>query len=235
MLGNSPGDVGIKSCQPNLVLDAPKDNAMSQGASHYPISQLIGRIMSGSGHSRLQLVTSLGYRNIERGFRRLDPWIDHGEGFPRIIQQITAHYPLQADEIHAAVAATATLKRAEAAAAWIVSLKAEADTFRPYIHVEGETIRPSSICLFGVSGGDWNLIDVPRSIMDLPLDKQLAALSELMNGYLREYEGHCPFFGKVTGFRFVRLLDYFQFDKASQLKGRVNEPFRRGYCSVSLR
>jgi hypothetical protein len=208
---------------------------MSQGASQYPISQLLARIMTDWGFSRPQFVTSLGYRNPERGLRRLNPWIDQGEGFALILKQIAASYPLHSDEIQKAVAATAQMKAAEAEAAWIESLKAEAGTFRPYIHVEGETWRPSSICIFAMSGGRWNLIDVPRPILALVLDEQLAALTELMRGYLKEYEGSCPFFGKVTGFRFVRLLDYFQFDKEGRLIERVNKPFRRGQCSVSIR
>jgi hypothetical protein len=79
--------------------------------------------------------------------------------------------------------------------------------------VEGETTIPSSICIFGVSGGRWNLIDVPQAILELPKDVLLAALPELMRGYLMDYGGSCPFFGKATGFRFARLLDYFQFER----------------------
>ena len=101
--------------------------------------------------------------------------------------------------------------------------------------MEGETTIPSSICIFGVSGGRWNLIDVPQAILELPEDVLLAALPELMRGYLMDYGGSCPFFGKATGFRFARLLDYFQFDREGLLIERVNKPFRRGHCSVSIR
>jgi hypothetical protein len=207
---------------------------MSERVSDYPISQIIARIMSDSRLSRHEFVVSLGYRYIERGLLRLNPWIDKGEGFDRIINQITRFYPLYADEIQKAVTATAEMKAAEAEAAWIETLVAEADTFRPYIHVEGETTRPSSICIFGVSGGRWNLIDVPQRTLGLALDEQLTALPELMRAYLKEHRGNCPFFGKVTGFRFVRLLDYFQFDEKGQLIGLINRPFRRGHCSVSI-
>jgi hypothetical protein len=55
------------------AFDAPKGKRMSQGASHYPVSQLIARIMSDSEFSRLQFVTALGYRNIERGLRAPGP------------------------------------------------------------------------------------------------------------------------------------------------------------------
>ena len=56
----------------------------------------------------------------------------------------------------------------------------------------------------------------------------MAALPELMRAYLEKYNGFCPFFGKVTGFRYVRCLDYFRFDKDGQFVGHVEKPFRRG-------
>lgn len=106
-------------------------------------------------------------------------------------------------------------ENAEAKAVWIESLKAQSATFRPYIHVEGEPSVPS--------------------VLELPIDEQLAALPPLMQAYLRKYNGACPFFGKVTGFRFVRCLDFFRFDEDGQFIERIEEPFRRGEASVSLK
>jgi len=210
---------------------------MSQGASHYPISQLITRIMTDSGPSRSQFVTSLGYRNIERGLRRLDPWINQGEGFERIIKQIAAAYPGRAEELRQAIAATEAIKVAEADAVFLERCKAEQPTFVPFIHAHGESRIPNGITIFGVTGGHrrWTTVQIPEAILNLPLEEQLQRLPELMKAYLKEYRGACPFFGNVVGFRFVRLLDYFQFDKEGQFIERVNKPFRLGSCSVSLR
>ena len=55
-----------------------------------------------------------------------------------------------------------------------------------------------------------------------------------MHAYLKECRGACPFFGKVTGFKFVRCLEYYQFDRNGQLIERVQKPFRRGHCEVRL-
>jgi hypothetical protein len=124
---------------------------------------------------------------------------------------------------------------AEAEAAWLERCNAEQEHFRPYVHVDGERTVPSAIVMFGMSGGRLNLIEIPPAILDLSLEKQLAALSELMLAYIRRYNGVCPFFGKVTGFKFVRLLDHFRFDKDGKFIEQVNKPFRRGSVEVSLR
>lgn len=173
--------------------------------------------MQEHGFNRDQFVNVLGYRNITKGRRGLDPWLDRGGGDDIILKQITAKYPEHATGLEDAVTATKEIRAAKAKAEFLEYCKTEQKSFRPYIHVEGETTVPNGITLFGVTGGRWNLIDMPQAILDLALSDQLAALPELMRTYLREYNGACPFFGKVTGFRYVRCFDYFQFDKDGTL------------------
>jgi hypothetical protein len=207
---------------------------MSQGASPYPIGQFIFRLMQEYGFSGVEFVQALGYRNLERGLRRLEPWLDSGDGFHLILKQIATTYPGSAEELEKAVSDTAAIKTTEAEAAWFERCKAEQDTFIPYVHAEGESTVPDGITMFGVTGGKWNLIELPRTILDLPLDDQLAALPELMLAYRRRYDGQAPFFGRLTGFKFVRCLDYFQFDEQGRLVEHVEKPFRRGKVMVRL-
>ena len=211
---------------------------MSQGASHYPIVQFISRLMREYGFSHVEFVQTLGYRhNAEKGVRRLNLWLETGEGHDRIIGEIAAVYPAYAEKLEKAVAETARLKAAEAEAAFLERCKAEEERFRGFIHADGEKTVPSGITIFGISGGHtvWTTIQIPKAILELPLEAQLTALPKLMVAYRRRYNGDCPFFGKLTGFKFVRLLDYFQFDVEGSLVEHVERPFRRGCVEVSLR
>jgi hypothetical protein len=207
---------------------------MSQGASAYPVSLLLDRIITEAGCSRYEFIQALGYRDVYRGLRRLDA-LEKGEGHPRIIKQIAAAYPAIAQDLKLAIAATSVIKKAETEAAWLGWCKAQQESFTPYIHIEGETTIPRGITLFGVSGGKWNLIELPQSLLDLPLEEQLATLPELMHAYRRRYNGQCPFFGELTGFKFVRCLDHFRFDKDGNFIECVQKPFRRGVAFVELR
>ena len=65
---------------------------MPQGAA-YPISLLLERLIWDHGPTLAEFVARLGYRNIERGLHRLEPWLTQGEGYPRIIQQVNPHSP----------------------------------------------------------------------------------------------------------------------------------------------
>jgi hypothetical protein len=114
--------------------------------------------------------------------------------------------------------------------------KQERDSFTPFIHVEGEKTVPNGITIFGLTGGHerWTTIRIPVAVLELPLEEQLAKLPALMAEYRREYNGACPFFGKLMGFRFVRYSDYYLFDAGGQLQEHVEEPFRHGEAWVEL-
>jgi hypothetical protein len=219
------------------TIDHTKGKAMPDADSRYPISRFLLKLLEETGFTRTEFVLSLGYRNVERGRRRLDPWIDEGTGFDKILRQIATAYPNHADRLQNAITNTKAVKAAERHAEFFDLCKAQESTFVPYIHVEGEDRIPNGITLFGLTGGHevWTTIKVPQRILDLPVDQQLAALPELMHRYLHKYNGACPFFGKVIGFKFVRLLDYYQFDADTPLLGHVEEPFRTGYAEISLR
>lgn len=171
------------------------------------------------------------------GDNAFDAWMDQREGYDRILKQIAVAYPNHADGLQTALMNTAALKTAEADAEFMELRKSEESKFVPFIHADGETTRPSSICIFGVSGGHqrWTTIEIPQAILDLPQAEQLAALPELMVEYRRLYNGACPFFGKLVGFKFVRLVDYFQFAKEGQFVEHIDKPYRQGHVTVSFR
>ena len=211
---------------------------MTQGASRFPIVQVLNRLMNDYGFTPGELVHAIGYRhNADKGLRRLNLWLENGAGHDRILKEISTVFPACSDELEKAIAATKAIKRTEAEANFLERCKAEQETFTPYLHAEGETTIPNGICIFSVTGGHerWTTIEIPKSILELPLDNQLPALPKLMLAYRRRYNGACPFFGKLVGFKFVRLLDYFQFDREGRLLEHVEKPFRHGECWVELR
>ena len=105
---------------------------------------------------------------------------------------------------------------------------------RPYIHVEGESTVPSGITLFAANGGRWNLIEIPDELVELPLTDQMPALAKLMREYLTKYEGQCPFFGRVRGFRMVRREDSLRFSAAGEFIDRVDGVFRRAHSELEI-
>lgn len=230
---------GHRARHPNLVLKMRRKDSRCQVALHNTQS-LKPFLHSWTTTASLELVLTLGYRNganRDRGLRRLNLWLENGEGYDRILKQISAVYPGHAEALEKALQETANLRAAEAEAVFLEQCKAEEDAFRPYLHADGEKMAPNGITIFGISGGHqtWTTIQIQKAILALPLEEQLVMLPELMREYRRKYNGACPFFGKVTGFKHVRCLDYFQFDQDGGNIEHIEKPFRTGYVEVSLR
>jgi hypothetical protein len=213
---------------------------MPEDASRFPIVQFLTRLMGDLGLTPAQLSQAVGYRNgrnAAKGLRRLNLWLETGDGYGRILNQIATVFPAYADGLQQALAATKAIRSAEFEAAWIERCKAEEASFVPFLYADGEKTVPEGICIFGMTGGHerWTMIKIPPTILALPLEDQLAALPKLMLRYRRLHHGEVPFFGRLTGFKFARLLDYFQFDAEGRLVEHVDYPFRCAPCSVELR
>ena len=204
----------------------------------YPITLLLAELISDHTSSEEDFITrSLGYRNVEKGLRRLHFWTEEGgeEAHQRIIGQI-ARATGRGEELERAIEATREMRANEYEAAFLERCKAEAETFRPFLCAVGTHSVPEGICLFGMTGGfkRWTMIGLPDSVLDLPLEEQIPALMPCMEEYKNRYGGQCPFFGPLLSFKFVRLMDYIQFDAHGRLVQHVQQPFRVGQCSVWL-
>jgi hypothetical protein len=200
----------------------------------YPISKLLTEIVGEDLSCEVDFMTErLGYRDAIKGVRRLHLWIGSGEGHQRIIDQIS-RVTGRGAELERAIAETHEMKTREWEESWLEGCKAKAATFRPFLCADGTHTVPNGICIFGVTGGHsrWTVIKIPQRLLDLSPNHP--ALLLYMNRYKKEHKGEFPFLGKLTGFKLVRLVDYFQFDAAGRLVEHVQKPFRLGGCYVSL-
>jgi hypothetical protein len=206
------------------------------GASKYPIAELLSEIISEHASCDADFVTDvLGYRDVAKGLRRIHLWFGSNGGHQRIINHI-ARVTGRGEELQKAIAETSEIKTREWEESWLEGCRGEAATFRPFFCAIGTHSVPSQICIFAMTGGfmRWTVMQIPQSVLDLAFDDQIPALQPYMDRYRELNGGNVPFFGKLTGFRFVRLVDYFQFDSDGRFVEIVNRPFRLGSVSVSL-
>jgi hypothetical protein len=209
---------------------------MSQGASLYPISQALARIVRNSGYSPTGFVWALGYTDVDAVLPGLESWLATGEGPRSIIVEIAAAYPDAADQLYRTVAETRAMKASGVDPADLERSR-EIARFTPFILAQGERTVPTQICIFGLSGSfeRWCMIRVPRRILKLPVEGQLPWMPRLMARYKRRNDGLVPFFGRLVGFKLIRFADHYQFDADGRLVERVDKPFRPGACWVDLR
>ena len=161
----------------------------------YPVAKFLNSLMEQFGHCRSEFVRSLGYRNVDRGLKRLDAWMDEGKGYSKIIKQIEAAFPNVVEELQESLTETKKVKAAEAEVAFFARCKAEVNKFIPHIVADGERTVPSSICFYGITGAKSDLIELPDHVLVLPLEEQLSALPDLMRSYKIQHNGQvhwCP-------------------------------------------
>jgi hypothetical protein len=85
-----------------------------------------------------------------RGLRRLEPWLDQGHGYERILKQVGAAYPVYADELAKAVTETVRVKTAEREAVMLESCRAQAATFVSYVRIPRDGDQRSEVMAIGI-------------------------------------------------------------------------------------
>lgn len=203
--------------------------------ARYPISQLISELVAKHASSEAEFVSEvLSYRDLERGMRRLKCWTETGKGPNSIIKGI-AWATERGPELDEAIKATEAIKSQEAEAAFRERCEAEAESFRPFLLAIGQRSVPSPIFAYALGGWQFRLIEFPQRLLYLDVEDQARALRPLLLQYSVKYEGLVPLFGKLTGFRLVKLVDYLQFDAAGNFVELVDRPYRVGTCTLSIK
>ena len=59
----------------------------------YPIVETLARLLESTGVGDSEFIRSLGYRNINKGVRRLREWLQDGDGEISFLQLVQEHYP----------------------------------------------------------------------------------------------------------------------------------------------
>jgi hypothetical protein len=200
----------------------------------YPIGQLLAELINEHGPTEVAFLERLGYRNIERGLRRLRLWTEGASGHEKILKQIAATFPEHAESLRSAVEETKRVRELEWELEFLNRCEAEADTFKPFVCARGSSPVPTQITFHGLTGGRLELVRVPEHVFELALDDQLAAMPRYLREYAKQFRGFVPFWGELRGFIYARLLDHFRFDREGNFVEHIDKPFRRGYSAVQL-
>ncbi len=191
--------------QTESSLDALKDSKMSQSASYYPVAQLIARIIRNSGLSRSQFIQSLGYRNVEKGLRRLDAWLDNADGHRRILNQIATTYPGHSNELETALTETAEVHGGEHVEAVKHIEERERRRFKPFIWVH--TADGAHSVLSALAERQVKTLWLADGFQDLSWSDKMAIVQRRVRDHHREMGGECRGFGQILQYRFADTFD----------------------------
>jgi len=182
----------------------------------YPLGRLIAERANALGLAKNDVVRALGYRNLDKGRRRLEHLLVTGADEPGFTHALCAALELEAAVLEPALEATHQARQAEAEAL-------ERSRFRPHVFVEteGQALeRP-----FFVRGGLWveeKLLAVPEPPIPWDAQRLLRHVRRRVAWHYRRHGGQTPSFGRITGYVFHATYDH---AIALNVDGTVREPY----------
>ena len=182
--------------------------------SHYAISRLLGRMVEQSALSRSAFVQSLGYKNVAKGLRALDHWLETAQGPGFVLENLVKNHHLDPVVLRNALEETGRQRRREEEQARIAQEKHDREHFRPYVYVETSPSPPASIAIrafIGMAMKFIRLTGMPvgagKVFEDLPEPEQLAFVQSLVREHYVAEKGEFSVFGEITCYRYVRIYD----------------------------
>ncbi len=189
----------------------------------YPIHGLVEGRREQLGIARSELVRRFGFKNVAKGIRRLDALCD-GDLASSSARMILAALPValgvEAGEVEKAVQATATIIARAKAEEEARQEAASRASFKPSAFLLGTASRPSSITIYGLSGGAERWLKIPLDLSQSPITFARQALTVVRR------TPTVPFFGATMGF----IINYTP-DRAVRfdIGGTPVEDFERAY------
>jgi hypothetical protein len=188
-----------------------------------PILDLVETRLKKLGMGRNDLARRCGYKNVNKGVRRIEAiCCGDFESAPArtILRVLSTALEVSQGVVDVHVRQSANLQErakrmgaAERDAAWRTS-------FKPHAYLLGTETRPSSITIFGITGGAESWLTIPLDLSQSPVRYAMQALA-----FVRKTPV-VPFFGATTGFIVNYTPDHaVRFD----LDGNPTEFFPRAY------
>jgi hypothetical protein len=189
-----------------------------------PIQRVVETRLKELGMRRSEFARRCGFKNVNKAIRRIEAMFGGDLDSPSagiILKALPTALEMGEDIVSVAIRETAALLKqkermaaAERDAAWRTS-------FKPHAYLLGTATRPSSITIFGISGGAERWLKIPLDCSQLPITFATQALAVVRK------TPTINFFGPTTGFIVNYTPDHaVRFD----LQGNPVESFLRAYC-----
>jgi hypothetical protein len=182
---------------------------MAHRASTYPLGKLLLGSLQHSGLSIGAFVTTVGYRNVNKGVRALDGMLRWGYSSDVFLVRLRQS-PLAPNEqlLQTAIEQTMVILEAEEQEAARQQREAAEVAFRPFFQAVPELSRPTQISLFAITGGHSRYTYVlPDTFPSWPLAEQYAYLEQKVPEAFTAAKGRTLFMGAITGYRLFRWFE----------------------------
>ncbi|MFH1729806.1 MAG: hypothetical protein ABIA04_15445 [Pseudomonadota bacterium] len=170
----------------------------------YPITDLILQAMQDKQLSKKDLVQAMNYKNIAKGLRRLDRFLECKRFYKGIIEKLPQILGLDESSFKAEIARTQALIAKE-------KEDKERQAFVPHIIVKHERTGPSLIFVVAITGVErFKYIVLPANIAELSEAEQFDIIRETLKAhYIKNMIENkaMQLFGDITGYFYRQTYD----------------------------
>ncbi len=175
------------------------------------LERLVSSGMKRQGISKGDLASKVGYKNINKGLRRIDAFLRDPDQGSQLSVKLVQVLSIPKGEFASAIKeARCSIEQKERL------------LFKPFIQVR--LMKPPSPVFVAAMVPSLTRIEVPGSLMDMPYDEELEAVCEL---YKNHHERYSPGWPARDGFCYFRNYDEsLSFDVDGRLlEGQQCEPY----------
>jgi hypothetical protein len=174
----------------------------------YEISKLINQFISGNKQRKREIVLNLGYKNLDKGYRRLYHLIETGECPELMRKMLPTALGVEPQVVEDAFKATAQQIAEEVELTRRRQEEYERRTFKPHLWIEHELSRPRSIAMAGLSGiNSFKIVSLPEGINQLSWNEQKRVVRWAIRQHQQNKGPEDCMFGKVTGYVYRQTYD----------------------------
>ena len=169
----------------------------------YEVSKLIIQVIGQSKETKREVVLKLGYKNLDKGYRRLYHLIETGECPEPIKKMLPTALGVLPQVVEDAFETTARQKQEEVEIARRCQEEYERRIFKPHLWIEHVRKRPpvGTICIVAFIGiENFKVLNLPKNINQLDWSEQIRLVQERIRLHQKEEGTDDHIFGRVEGY-----------------------------------
>jgi hypothetical protein len=196
------------------------------------IQILLNKVIRNDKEKKKKLINAMGYKNINKGFRRIDNCINTGILDSGILEKMISDFGINDETIE-------LVKKIHNMETDIEKSKRELSNrlnFIPHLRRKNEREYPTPIFMAAVIGvQELKYVSLPDDFQNMDVFEQLENIKKIIITDFEE-RGHKGPFGKTTGYYYRKTFDEtFEFTTDGDLIGNYKEKIRPKDASLTVK
>lgn len=210
-----------------------------------PLEKLVRQAFTDQAEQKHKFMESLGYKNINKGYKWLYSCLRTGEDHLDILRKLPEVFGIDEWSFDEAWQTTKAMQKQEFR---VTQLEEELNqlkqeilarrNFRPYLYVKTSENRPScSITIYAYANlAKYRYVGLPEDMLEKSLENQQVQIGEIIRKHYSKFEGKCHGMGFISGYYFRNSYDsYLEFDIEGNFEWKNFGQFFESHATATIK